>query len=458
MGGKRLVVIGGTAAGLSAASKAKRLDGSFEVTVFERGGYVSYGSCGLPYFVGGMIREADDLVSLTAEELRSKRGFRVHTHTEVVRIDRARKLVEAKDLENGGTFDAPYDALVIATGSRPIIPPIVGMESRGVFTVRSVEDGIAIRDRAGKARAACVIGGGVIGLEMAEQLALRGLKVTIFEALDRLLPAFPEEHSRLVADHLALKGVDLHLSRSVAAIRSEGGEVVGVTADDGSTVSCDMVIVAVGVRPESGLAEAAGLELGLRSAIVVDERQRTSDPHIWACGDCAQMRHLITGKPVYLPLGTTANKTGRVAGGVIGGEDDRFEGVLGSMVTKVFDLYIASTGLSLQQALAEGYAAEQQTVIKGDRASYYPGSRDAHVNLVVDTADGRLLGAQGIGGETIAGRINVLVAAVTMGMTVSRLGELDLLYTPSVAPVYDPLLIAASQAMKLVRRRHGRAS
>lgn len=451
MSGKKLVVIGGTAAGLSAASKAKRLDSSFEITVFERGGYVSYGACGLPYYVGGMIAEADDLISLTVDTLKQKRGIDVHIHTEVTAIDRAQKLVVAKNLKSGEMISAPYDYLVIATGSRPIVPPIKGVEHSGVYVVRSVEDGIAIKHHAQKARAAAIVGGGVIGLEMAEQLAERGMKVTLFEALDRLLPILPPAYSQLIADELQHKGVTLRLGTSVASIEEEGGSVVSVTDSNGSTVACDLVIVAVGVKPESELAQAAGLELGVRDAIVVDTRQRTSDPSIWAAGDCVQMRHLLSDKPVYLPLGTTANKMGRVAGSDIGGEAASFEGVLGSIVTKVFDLYIAATGLTLEQARAQGYDAAERAIIKGDKASYYPGSRDAYLNLVVDTHSGRLLGAQGVGGESIAGRINVLVAAITMKMTVAQLNELDLVYTPSVAPVYDPLLIAASQTMKLVR-------
>ncbi len=451
MSGKRLVVIGGVAAGLSAASKARRLDSSLKITVFERSGYVSYGACGIPYYVGGIIAEAEDLLALTVDTLRTKRGIDVRVHTEVTAIDREHKHVAATCLESGETYTVPYDYLVIATGAKPIIPPIRGMESNRVFVVRNVEDAIAIRRESEGARSAVIVGGGVIGLEMAEQIAGRGVKVTIFEALDRLLPNLPLSYSQLVADELQRNGVTLHLGKSVSSIQESGGTVVSVTDSDGSTTACDMVIVAVGVKPESDLARSAGLDLGLKDAIVVDTQQRTSDSSIWAAGDCVQMRHLLGDTPVYAPLGTTANKMGRVAGSNIGGEPAQFDGVLGSIVTKVFDLYIAATGFSLKQALDEGYEAAEHAIVKGDKASYYPGSRDTHLNMVVDTKSGRLLGAQGIGGESIAGRINVLVAAITTGMTVAQLNELDLVYTPSVAPVYDPLLIAASQAMKLKR-------
>lgn len=451
MSGKRLVVIGGVAAGLSAASKARRLDNNLKITVFERSGYVSYGACGIPYYVGGMIAEAEDLLALTADTLRTKRGIDVHVHTEVTAIDREQKQVAVTSLESGETSTVGYDYLVIATGARPIIPPIQGIGNNGVFFVRNVEDAKAIRSHVEGARSAVIVGGGVIGLEMAEQIAGRSIEVTLFEALDRLLPNLPVSYSHLVADALQQNGVRLHLGKSVSSIQESGGTVVSVTDSEGSTTACDLVIVAVGVKPESDLARSAGLELGLRGAIVVDTHQQTSDPCIWAAGDCVQMRHLLSDTPVYAPLGTTANKMGRVAGSNIGGEAAQFDGVLGSIVTKVFDLYIAATGFSLEQAIAAGHDAVQHAIIKGDKASYYPGRRDCHLNVVVDTKSGRLLGAQGVGGESIAGRINVLVAAITMGMTVAQLNELDLVYTPSVAPVYDPLLIAASQAMKLAR-------
>ena len=446
---EKLIVIGGTAAGLSAASKAKRMKRDLEITVFEKSGYISYGACGLPYYVGGMIGKADDLVSLSVEEMREKRGIPVYPHHEVTSIDRKAKKVTVKDLERGEVRSWPYDKLVIATGAFPIKPSLEGIESEGVYYLRTVEDGIKLKRALKPGGRIAVIGGGFIGLETAEQLAQAGLEVTVCEVLDRLLPFLPEPFSRQVADQLALHGVQLKLGAKVSSILSEQGKVTGI-ALAGETLSCDAIVVSIGVRPQSKLAEACGLQLGLKGSIVVDAMMQTSDPSIWACGDCAQMKHILTGKPCYIPLGTTANKMGKVAGTNIGGGKEVFPGVLGSMVTKVFDLSIAATGLSLASALAEGYAAKECAITKNDRASYYPGAEPNQINLVVDTKSGRLLGSQAIGSMSVGGRINTLCACITAGMTVRQVSELDLVYAPPFAPVYDPILIAASQAEKLV--------
>lgn len=446
---EKLVVIGGTAAGLSAASKAKRLKRDLEVTVFEKSGYISYGACGLPYYVGGMIGKADDLVSLTVDDMKQTRGIPVYIHHEVTVIDRKRKSVTVRNLDTGEEKQWPYDKLVIATGAIPVKPAIPGIESKGVYYLRNVEDGIKLKTSEKKGNRIAIIGGGFIGLETAEQLSEAGLKVTVCEAMERLLPFLPEQFSMQVADQLTAHGVELRIGAKVQAIKSEGNAVKGLVLADGE-LDCDDVLVSIGVRPASQLAAACGLPLGVKGAIAVDDTMRTSDPSIWACGDCAQMKNQLTGKPCYIPLGTTANKMGKVAGTNIGGVRETFPGVLGSMVTKVFDLSIAATGLSLANALKEGYAAKECAITKNDRASYYPGAKPNQINLVVDTRSGRLLGAQAIGSMTVAGRINTLCACITAGMTVKQVSELDLVYAPPFAPVYDPILIAASQAEKLV--------
>jgi NADPH-dependent 2,4-dienoyl-CoA reductase/sulfur reductase-like enzyme len=449
--GKKLAVIGGTAAGLSAASKAKRSLPDLEVAVFEKTGYVSYGSCGLPYFIGGLIREAGDLVSLTADELREKRGMSVFIRHEVTRIDRERKELRVRDAETGKTFTENYDYLVIATGARALVPDIPGADAEGVYTLRSVEDGVCIREAVEKgARRALIIGAGPIGLELAEQLTERGCKTELVEFLPRLLPAFPDAYARETAEKLAGRGVGLRLGAAVKEILVRDGKAAGVRLGAGEEIPADFVLVTAGVAPNSELAKDCGLKLGVKGSIVTGPDMRTADPCIWACGDCAQTFNRVTGKPVYAPLGTSANKQGRVAGASIAGEAAAFPGVLLSMACKVFDLYIAATGLNLEAAREAGFDAAQSAVVKGDRASYYPGSTDNKINLVFEKSGGRILGAQGIGGVSVAGRMNLLAAAVTMGMTIGQLGGLDLVYTPSVAPVYDPLLIAAGAALKFV--------
>ena len=449
----KVIVIGGTAAGLSAASKAKRVDPSLEITVFEKSGYISYGACGLPYFVGGMIEAPDDLVSLTVGQMRDKRGIPTYIHREATRIDRAKKEVTVRDLDSGETAVYPYDKLVIATGARPVRPNLPGVDAEGVHTLRTVEDGISLKAAVGRGGRAAIIGGGFIGIEVAEEMTLAGVEVHLYEMMPRLLPFLEESFSQRVLETLTAHGVHVHLGAAVEEICTKDGRVCGVRAKGEELQPADLVLLSIGVRPASELAKEAGLELDLRGAIRVDDEMRTSDPDIYACGDCAMARHILTGKPAYIPLGTTANKQGRIAGGNLAGLHDRFPGVLGSMVTKAFDLTIAATGLSLEQALAEGFDAVSSVITKGDRASYYPGSRDNTICLILCRKTGRLLGAQSIGSESVAGRINTLAAAITAGMTVSQVNDLDLVYSPSVAPVYDPILIAASQAMKKVERQ-----
>ncbi|OUQ78470.1 FAD-dependent oxidoreductase [Flavonifractor sp. An100] len=448
--GEKVVVIGGTAAGLSAASKAKRVRPDLEIEVYERTGFISYGACGLPYFVGGMIEDPNELVSLFPEEMSQKRGIPTYTRHEVTAIDRENKVVSVTDLESGRQFQRPYDKLVIATGASPIRLPLPGMDLEGVYYLRTVEDGIYLKDAITQKKHIAILGGGFIGLEMAEELTQAGVEVHVFEQLPRLLPFLEESFSAVVAQTLAENGVHLHIGTEVSRILGSDGVVTGIETAQREQIPVDGVLASVGVRPASQLAAACGLKLGFKGGIVVDEHQRTSDPSIWACGDCVEMKHLITGEAVYVPLGTTANKQGRVAGGSLAGEEASFPGVLGSMVTKVFQLYIAATGLSQEQARAAGYQVASTIIRKRDRASYYPGGTDTQICLVVDQSSGRLLGAQVIGGSTVAGRVNVFATAITAGMTVAQINELDLVYAPPVAPVYDPILIAASQAIKLV--------
>ena len=337
--GEKVIVIGGTAAGLSAASKAKRVRPDLDIEVYERTGYISYGACGLPYFVGGMIDDPDELVSLFPHEMSNKRGIPTFTHHEVTAIDRAAKTVSVTDLDTGRKFQRPYDKLVIATGAAPVRPGIPGTELDGVYYLRTVEDGIRLKGALAARRRIAILGGGFIGLEMAEELTQAGAEVTVFEQLPRLLPFLDESFSQAAAQTLERHGVRLFTGTALAAIHGADGRVTAVETSDGQRVEVDGVLISIGVRPATALARACGLELGLKDGIVVDEHQRTSDPAIWACGDCVQMRHLLTGQPVYVPLGTTANKQGRVAGADLAGEEAAFPGVLGSMVTKVFELH-----------------------------------------------------------------------------------------------------------------------
>ncbi|MEY8354504.1 FAD-dependent oxidoreductase [Lachnospiraceae bacterium 54-53] len=452
---EKVVIIGGTAAGLSAASKAKRLNPGLEIRVFEKSGYISYGACGLPYFVGGLIEEPERLISLTVEQMREKRDIPAYTHHEVIKISREEKKVLVKNLDDGTVNWHAYDKLVIATGARPIKPDIEGIDAKGIHYLRTVEDGIRLKhtllEAEGESKSV-IAGGGFIGLETAAEIAGTGTEVTLLESGSRLLPFLEESFSQQLLDTLRDHGVRVLLGEALERIESENGYAAAAVTDKGKALKADLILISAGVRPNTELAEEAGIELGVRKAIRVTDYMETSDPSIWACGDCAEARHIITGKPVYIPLGTTANKQGRTAGDNLAGRRESFAGVLGSVVTKVFDQYIACTGLTGEQAEEEGYEVESVSITKADKASYYPGAGENRIRLLFDRITGKLLGAQAMGSESVAGRINVLAAAITAGMTVEEVSQLDLVYAPPVAPVYDPILIAASQAVKKVKK------
>lgn len=445
---EKLVIIGGTAAGLSAASKARRLQPDLEIVVFEKSKYVSYGSCGLPYFIGDIIKDAQELISLTVAELKERRKIDVYTEHEVRKINRDERTVTVSDA-TGREFTEAYDYLLIATGARPLMPFPEAASLKNVFTLRQVEDGIAIKNALAAAGSVVIVGAGFIGLEVAEQAALAGKAVTLVEAFD-LLPRYPRAYAAELAATLQAHHINLRLNRKVVELKTAAQELKAVKLADGEELTADIYIFALGVLPNSELAVQSGLKSGIKGAIVTDTRQRTSDERIFAAGDCCQTFNIVSRAPAYVPLGTTANKQGKVAGAVIGGEEDSFEGILGSAVTKVFDTYIASTGLTVDEALAAGYAAAQVGIIKNDKASYYPGGSPCNLTLVFDKDSGVILGAFGMGPESICGRINTLAAAVTGRLHVKQLAQADLLYAPPVAPVYDPILIAATQACKLL--------
>ncbi len=443
----KIIVIGGTAAGLSAASKAKRNRPDVEITVYEKSGYVSYGSCGLPYFVGDLIREEEELFSLTPDVLNNKRDIATHIAHEVTAVDPQQKQVTVKNLQTGEVFTDSYDKLVLATGASSIVPPFCQNSPQGVHTLRNVEDGIRLKDSvAGGQKTAVIIGAGLIGLELAEQLQERGLSVTLVEAAPMLLPQLNQGYSQMVADTLATHGVTLLLGSMAAGLHQAQGQVTAVELADGSVLPADLVVLSIGVRPNTALL--SHVEKLKNGAIAINQYMETSDPDIYACGDCASSPHRLTGDTVYIPMGTTANKQGKACGDNLTGLRTPFGGVLGSAVTKVFETYVCYTGLNLAQALERGYAAVSTGITKRDRASYYPGGQDTHLTVIFDQKTGQILGAQGVGGESVAGRMNVMICAITANMTISTLNDLDLLYTPAVAPVYDPILVMSGQAIK----------
>lgn len=447
----RVVVIGGDAAGMSAAAQALRGPEPPEVTVFERGRFTSYAACGLPYLVGGLVAEAEELVARTPEQHRAN-GIDVRTGHEVVSIDLAGRSVEVRELGEGRTFHQPFDQLVVATGASPIRPPLPGIDLPGVTGIQTIPDAVALDEliRRRAPRRAVVVGGGYIGLEMVEALLARGLAVTLVEKLAQPMATMDPEMGAKVADGLRQQGIDLRLGTGVAGFEAGAGADgwVGAVATDGGEVPADLVVLGLGVRPNVALARDAGVPLGPSGAIATDARMAARVPGVWAAGDCAESLHRVSLRPVSIALGTHANKQGRVVGLNLGGTPARFPGVIGTAVTRVGPVEIARTGLNQREAAEAGFAVEVGDVESTARAHYYPGAARMTVRVVAERGGGRLLGAQIVGGAEAAKRIDALAVAVWNGMTVDEVAQLDLGYAPPFSPVWDPVLIAARRATR----------
>jgi len=447
---RRLLVIGGDAAGMSAASQARRLLGpdALEITVVERGDTTSYAACGIPYWVAGLVDRRAQLIARRAEVFREKQHIDVRLHHEATAIDTAARSVTVRDLDAGTELSLPYDDLLIATGAQQVHPPVDGLETPGVSGVQTLADGQRILDAlASRApRRAVVVGGGYIGLEMAEAMQLRGLDVTLIDLAPQPMTTLEPELGAHIADAMRAMGIDLRLGTPLTGIEpGPDGWVRGVTTPDG-TIEADLVVLGTGVRPRSALAEAAGIPIGPSRGIVTDDRQATPVGGVWAAGDCAETQHRVSGLPVSFALGTVANKQGRIAGLNLGGAEGRFPGVLGTAVTKIHDLEIARTGLGMREAEAAGLRATVSSVTAGTRAHYYPDGTDMTVLLIVEEGTGRLLGGQIVGGPGAGKRIDTLAAALWNGMLVEDLVQMDLAYAPPFSPVWDPVLTAARRA------------
>jgi NADPH-dependent 2,4-dienoyl-CoA reductase/sulfur reductase-like enzyme len=444
---QRLVVVGGVAAGLSAASAAKRLKKEeMKAVVFEKSGYISYGACSEPYFVSGLVPQPEDLIEITPEEFEQKRSIPIHRMHEVVEIDYKNGYVTVDDLVNHRSFKEQFDYLMIATGATGKILGIAGEKLMGVHTLRTVEDAISIRDSARDAEDVIICGGGYIGLEMAEAFVTMGKRVTILKKTSQMLLNFDPEMSALVEEEVRSKG--LTISTGVDILSFEGsGRVEKVVTNKGK-VKAETVLIAKGALPNVGLAKQIGVEIGATSAIAVNKHQETNLDRVYSGGDCAEAYHIVSGKPAYIPLGTTANKAGRVAGENIGGLHTEFPGIVGTAVSKIFDLEVARTGLSLKEANRDGFDAYANTIRHRSRSKHYPGGYSITVHLITERDTRRLLGAQMIGREGVAHRIDVMAAALHAGMTAEDVYHLDLGYAPPFAPAWDPILIAANKARK----------
>jgi CoA-dependent NAD(P)H sulfur oxidoreductase len=440
----RLIVIGGGAAGMSAASAARRVAPDLDVMVCEAGGFAAYGMCGIPYFLGGTVRRAESLLAYPPEEFRDRRGIDLRLFTRVTGIDSAARQVRISHRDRSESLG--YDALIVAAGADPVRPPVPGLGHDRVFTVRSLDEAIRLRRllEAGTVRRAIVLGAGYIGLETAEALVNVGAEVEVIEARPHVLGTVDPPVADLVAAEVA-RHARLRLGSRLEAVL--GGDSRLTALVDGTAVDVDLMIVATGIRPASGLLAQAGARCLPDGSVLVDACMRTSLPGVFAAGDCVALPHLVLGEPAWVPLGPAANKTGRVAGTVAAGGTASFTGVVGTAVVKVFGLEVARTGVSLAEATATGLAAVATDVVSRSRAKYYPGASPLHVRLVHEPG-GRLLGAQMAGSEGAAKRIDVLATALQAGFTIDDLTALDLSYAPPFAPVYDPVLLAAGHAAR----------
>jgi NADPH-dependent 2,4-dienoyl-CoA reductase/sulfur reductase-like enzyme len=404
----------------------------------------------MPYLSSGKVKSADSLVVYDAKFFKEKRDIEVFLHHEVKRIFPQRKAVLIKNGKTGEERQYPYDKLLIATGARAFIPPIKGLDRKGVFTLRPLEDGIAIRDFIGSnsPKNGLLIGAGYIGMEMAESFAEVGMRVTVIEKMPVIVGTMDDEITEIIEKELNRNGVTLLKSKAVVEFAGENSRLSRAILDSGETIEADIAVVGAGLRPNSELAKDAGIELGRTGAIKVNQRMETNIPDIYAAGDCAEAYHLVLGRNVYIPLATTANKQGRAAGENIAGGNASFPGIVGTAIFKVFDLEVGRTGITEKEARVEGIEYVSNVIEHDSRAPYYPGVSPIRVKLLADKKTGRILGAQMVGREGVAKRIDVFATAITVKMTAREMRDLDLGYAPPFSPPYDPILIAADELQK----------
>ena len=432
----RIVVIGAVAAGTSAAAKARRNSEDAQIVIYEKDSFISYSGCGMPYYIGGEVESADELTPRDPAFFKSKYNVDIFTRHEVIAISPDTKSVTIKNLATGDVFTDYYDKLVIATGARATVPPIKGAHSRHVFTLRNINDMNRIKAfiDTNHPKSVVIIGTGFIGLEICENLKGLGMEVTLLEKLPQVTPGLDSDMAVYVEEHIKHNGVGVLTDVSIVEITENS-----VVLSDGKEIKADMVLVSTGVRPNTELAAAAGIELGVAGAIRVNTRMQTNLPDIYACGDCIEQFHVVTGKPVYRPLGSTANKTGRIAGDSMTDGDLEFRGILGTGIFRIFDMTVAQTGLSEREALALGYEVAVCHNIKPNKPEYMHG-REMVIKGIADKASGRLLGAQIIGFEGVDKRIDVFVTAITFNAKVEDLFHLDLAYAPPFSTTKDPVM------------------
>lgn len=452
--GKQVLIVGGVAGGMSAATRLRRLDEHASIIVFERGPHVSFANCGLPYYLGGEIAERSKLLVQTPARLREVFNLDVRVENEVLAIDRERKEVEVRELKTGRVYRERYDALVLSTGAAPLAPPIPGLQREGHFTLRNLDDTDRIHHWVAQkdVKQAVVVGAGFIGLEMAEQLVHRGLDVAVVELLPQVLGPLDPEMAAPIQTELKKHGVSLYLGDKVERFDDPeaGSRASRVVLGSGRVLPADVVILGLGVRPESKLARDAGLQLGERGGVRVDAQMRTSDPAIWAVGDAVEVRDPVTGNQGLVPLAGPANRQGRLAADSIAGHPSTYKGTLGTAIVRVFDLVAATTGASAKTLTRAGIPFQAVHLHPGSHAGYYPGAKPVHLKVLFDPKTGKLLGAQAVGEDGIDKRIDVIATSLHHGGTIHDLAELELCYAPPFGSAKDPVNLAGMAAQNIL--------
>ena len=452
----KVIIVGGVAGGASCAARLRRLDEHAEIVIIERGPYISYANCGLPYHVGGIIEKESSLLAATAETFRAQFNIDVRLHCEVTGISRAPKTVDFKDRASGKVTTTSYDKLVLSPGAFPIRPKLPGIDLPGIFTVRTIPDARAIRQwlssGAARKKRAVVVGGGFIGLEMVENLVHLGLDVTLIEKMDQLMPPLDPDMASLVEERVVRNGVEVKLNDGIAGFRSATGGLIEVLTENAKVYPADVVVLAIGVRPETELAKLAGIAIGERGGIKVDDQMRTSDPDIFAVGDAVEVKDVVTGAWTLVPLAGPANRQGRIAADVIAGRKSRFRGTQGTSICQVFGSAVASTGVNEKTLKKMGDTDyEKIYLFPPSHAGYYPGAKTLTVKFLFRKSDGRVLGAQVLGEDGVPARIDAFAMAIQMGATVYDLEESELCYAPPFGSAKDPVNFAGMIAANVLR-------
>jgi len=450
---QRILIIGGVAGGASCAARTRRQSESAEIIIFDRGPFVSFANCGLPYYVGDVITDEKKLLVANTELFKHRFNIEVRLEHEVLEIDRDAREISVKDLNSGQVYRERYDALVLAPGASPLRPPLPGIDLPGIFALRTIPDSRRIREWIveRQVKQAVIVGGGFIGLEMAENLVKRGIAVTLLEMLPQVMPPLDPEMVTPVHDRLTAHGVQLRLGDGVTGFEQTSEGTLVVSTKSGEKHPADLVILGIGVRPETKLAKDAGLDIGDRGGIRVNEQMRTNDEHIWAVGDAVEVRDWVTGEWMLIPLAGPANRQGRVAADAICGRDTRFRGVQGTTVCGVFGLIVAATGASEKTLKRVGMAYEKVYLHPGHHVGYYPGAKPIDMKLLFSPQEGRILGAQAVGEEGVEKRMDVIAMALQNRATVFDLEEAELCYAPQFGAAKDPVNLAGMVAVNVLR-------